>query len=98
MILPGITSSLPFFFKSPNVGIFTETWELCTQPVLCGGEKIEIVLRGIATEEDWFENEREQIDVSLHNVAVSRLMLTVTIFILVFVQRKIICFCVLIFA
>lgn len=65
VILPGITSSLPFFFKSPNVGIFTETWELCTQPVLCGGEKIEIVLRGIATEEDWFENEREQIDTML---------------------------------
>ena len=65
MILPGVTISIPFFFKSPNSGIFTETWHLETQPLLCAGAKIEVVLRGISTETDRYENERNKIEVIL---------------------------------
>ena len=46
VILPGDTSKFPFIFKSPNAGIFTETWELMTRPTLCGGAPIRITLRG----------------------------------------------------
>ena len=46
VILPGDTLKFPFVFKSPNAGIFTETWELMTRPTLCGGAPIRITLRG----------------------------------------------------
>jgi len=46
VILPGDTLNFPFIFKSPNAGIFTETWELMTKPILCGGAPIRITLRG----------------------------------------------------
>ena len=46
MILPGDTLNFPFVFKSANAGIFTETWELMTKPILCGGAPIRIHLRG----------------------------------------------------
>ena len=46
MVLPGDTLNFPFIFKSPNAGIFTETWELMTRPTLCGGAPIRITLRG----------------------------------------------------
>ena len=46
MILSGDTLNFPFVFKSANAGIFTETWELMTKPILCGGAPIRIPLRG----------------------------------------------------
>ena len=46
VILPGDTLKFPFIFKSPNAGIFTETWELMTRPTLCGGAPVSITLRG----------------------------------------------------
>lgn len=46
VILPGDTMRFPFIFKSCNPGIFSETWELLTQPVLCGGAALRISLRG----------------------------------------------------
>ena len=46
VILPGDTLNFPFIFKSPNAGIFTETWELMTKPILCGGAPISVTLRG----------------------------------------------------
>lgn len=46
VILPGDTLNFPFVFKSANAGIFTETWELMTKPILCGGAPIRIHLRG----------------------------------------------------
>ena len=48
VILPGDTMNFPFVFKSRNAGIFTETWELITNPVLCGGAPLKITLRGNA--------------------------------------------------
>ena len=64
--MPGDSLKIPFFFKSPNAGIFTETWQLETQPVLCGGAAIRVVLRGISTEGDVNEHKRKEMEVSIH--------------------------------
>ena len=63
IILPGVTVNISFLFKSPNAGIFTESWKLVTQPLLCGGARIEIILRGVATEMDDFVEERNKLEV-----------------------------------
>ncbi|XP_077976029.1 MYCBP-associated protein-like isoform X1 [Styela clava] len=52
VVLPGETKHFPFVFKSPNPGIFTETWQLLTEPVVMGGASLHVVLKGIATEDD----------------------------------------------
>lgn len=71
VILPGDTLNFPFIFKSPNAGIFTETWELMTRPTLCGGAPIRITLRGVALEEDIYKEARQQIEDELaHREAV----------------------------
>lgn len=71
VILPGDTLNFPFIFKSPNAGIFTETWELMTKPILCGGAPIRITLRGVAVEEDIYKDARQQIEEELaHRQAV----------------------------
>lgn len=63
MILPGVTVKIPFIFKSPNAGIFMETWRLETNIALCGGRTIDICLHGIATKEDEYMNQRAEIEV-----------------------------------
>ncbi|XP_078360257.1 MYCBP-associated protein-like [Oculina patagonica] len=71
VILPGDTLKFPFVFKSPNAGIFTETWELMTRPTLCGGAPIRITLRGVAVEDDIYKEARQQIEQELaHREAV----------------------------
>ncbi|KXJ26552.1 MYCBP-associated protein [Exaiptasia diaphana] len=71
VILPGDTMRFPFIFKSCNPGIFSETWELLTQPVLCGGAALRISLRGTAVEEDVYANVRKEIEEDLaHRQAV----------------------------
>lgn len=62
VILPGDSIDIPFTFKSPNAGIFTETWELETLPVLCGKGTIQVSLHGVATEYDIFEEDRKKLD------------------------------------
>ncbi|XP_078360278.1 MYCBP-associated protein-like [Oculina patagonica] len=71
VILPGDTLKFPFVFKSPNAGIFTETWELMTRPTLCGGAPLRITLRGVAVEDDIYKEARKQIEQELaHREAV----------------------------
>jgi len=71
VILPGDTLKFPFVFKSPNAGIFTETWEFMTRPTLCGGAPIRITLRGVAVEDDIYKEARQQIEQELaHREAV----------------------------
>ncbi|KAJ7394063.1 hypothetical protein OS493_003736 [Desmophyllum pertusum] len=71
VILPGDTLKFPFIFKSPNAGIFTETWELMTKPTLCGGAPIRVTLRGVAVEDDIYKEARQQIEQELaHREAV----------------------------
>ncbi|EDO31470.1 predicted protein [Nematostella vectensis] len=65
VILPGETLKFPFIFKSLNAGIFSENWELLTEPVLCGGGAIRVCLRGIAIEEDVYADARREIEKEL---------------------------------
>ncbi|KAK2559432.1 MYCBP-associated protein [Acropora cervicornis] len=65
VILSGDTLNFPFVFKSANAGIFTETWELMTKPILCGGAPIRIHLRGVAVEDDIYKEARQRIEEEL---------------------------------
>lgn len=63
VLLPGQKISFPFLFKSPNAGIFTETWALQTGPVLSGGCGTRVTLRGVAFQEDTNAQKREELEV-----------------------------------
>ena len=63
VILPGQRLEFPVIFKSPNSGIFLETWLLQTGPVLDRGRPITVTLKGIAFEEDLNMNKRQQVEV-----------------------------------
>lgn len=63
MLLPGDKLQFPFIFKSPNPGIFSETWQLDTKPTLCGGAALQVTLRGIALQEDKTKKQRNEIEV-----------------------------------
>ncbi|XP_078426720.1 MYCBP-associated protein [Cetorhinus maximus] len=65
VILPGETVNLPFTFKSSNAGIFTESWEFCTHPVLLGGASLQVALWGVALFEDKNESARQQLQEEL---------------------------------
>lgn len=60
-ILPGEVKQFPFVFKSTNPGIFTETWQLLTEPVVLGGASLQVVLKGVATKEDTKHEERKKL-------------------------------------
>ena len=63
-MLPGETLRFPFVFKSECAGVFTEQWLLETRPVLCGGASLALTLRGVALQEDKYEKQREELEVS----------------------------------
>lgn len=63
VVLPGRTLDFPFTFKSPNAGIFSETWQLETRPVLCRGAPLQVTLRGVALREDKLKRVRSDIEV-----------------------------------
>ncbi|XP_069785480.1 MYCBP-associated protein isoform X2 [Narcine bancroftii] len=65
VILPGETMNLPFTFKSPNAGIFTEFWEFCTHPVLLAGASLQVALWGVALFADKNEGARWQLQEEL---------------------------------
>ncbi|KAG2460616.1 EPN3 protein, partial [Polypterus senegalus] len=65
VILPGDKQQFLFTFKSPNAGIFSETWELSTHPTLLGGAGIQVTLRGIALHDDRTAEMRQTIQVVL---------------------------------
>ncbi|XP_069056166.1 MYCBP-associated protein isoform X3 [Pleurodeles waltl] len=52
VILPGDTKAFSFLFRSPSAGIFSESWEFCTHPVLLGGASLQLSLFGISLYED----------------------------------------------
>ena len=51
MLKPGESKSFTFSFKSAKVGMFTEEWELLTDPLLTQPLNV-VTLTGIATQED----------------------------------------------
>ncbi|XP_041077074.1 MYCBP-associated protein-like isoform X2 [Polyodon spathula] len=61
VILPGDVQRFLFTFKSGIAGIFSESWELCTHPVLLGGASMEVTLRGVAIYEDKLVEVRQSI-------------------------------------
>ncbi|XP_071490212.1 MYCBP-associated protein-like [Diadema antillarum] len=78
VLLPGESLRFPFVFKSPNAGIFSETWQLETRPVVCGGGALQITLRGVALQEDKNLKQRREIENELFakqaQVAVRRIL------------------------
>jgi len=64
VVLPGETLRFPFVFKSECAGVFTEQWLLETRPVLCGGAALALTLRGVALQEDKYEKQRQELEVS----------------------------------
>eukprot|EP00118_Oscarella_pearsei_P013894 m.115195 g.115195 ORF g.115195 m.115195 type:complete len:140 (+) comp37538_c0_seq3:1038-1457(+) len=63
VILPNDCLDFPFTFKSAIAGIFTETWQFETRPVLCRGAPLLVTLRGVALREDKLKKTRAAISV-----------------------------------
>ncbi|KAH0629440.1 hypothetical protein JD844_011510 [Phrynosoma platyrhinos] len=65
VILPGETKRFSFIFKSMNAGIFSESWEFGTHPVLLGGAVLQVTLWGVALYEDISSGIREELEKEL---------------------------------
>uniref|UniRef100_A0A8C2UFX5 MYCBP associated protein n=1 Tax=Coturnix japonica TaxID=93934 RepID=A0A8C2UFX5_COTJA len=65
VILPGETRRFFFLFKSERTGIFSESWELRTHPLLLGGALLQVTLWGIAVCEDKLADLREKLEADL---------------------------------
>ncbi|NXH76365.1 MYBPP protein, partial [Hydrobates tethys] len=65
VILPGKTRKFSFLFKSDRAGIFSESWEFRTHPLLLGGALLQVTLWGIAVYEDKFADLREKLESDL---------------------------------
>ncbi|XP_025946198.1 MYCBP-associated protein isoform X3 [Apteryx rowi] len=65
IILPGETRKFSVFFKSEKAGIFSESWEFRTHPLLLGGALLQVSLWGIAVYEDKLADLREKLETDL---------------------------------
>ncbi|NWW44264.1 MYBPP protein, partial [Pedionomus torquatus] len=65
VMLPGETRKFSFIFKSESAGIFSESWEFRTHPLLLGGALLQVTLWGIAVYEDIFADRREKHETEL---------------------------------
>ncbi|CAM5156019.1 unnamed protein product [Eretmochelys imbricata] len=65
VILPGETRNFSFFFKSGKAGIFSESWEFGTHPMLLGGAVLQVSLWGIALYEDMLAGLRDELESEL---------------------------------
>ncbi|NWS76758.1 MYBPP protein, partial [Crotophaga sulcirostris] len=65
VILPGETRKFFFLFKSESAGIFSESWEFRTHPLLLGGALLQVTLWGIAVYEDKLADLREKLESDL---------------------------------
>ncbi|XP_039937841.1 radical S-adenosyl methionine domain-containing protein 1, mitochondrial isoform X1 [Hirundo rustica] len=65
VILPGETRRFSFIFKSERAGIFSESWEFRTHPLLLGGALLQVTLWGIAVYEDKLADFREKLESEL---------------------------------
>lgn len=63
IILPGREVCVDYVFKSPNIGIYSEEWELVTTPILSGGRQIVVTLKGVAFQPDLYKEKRQEIEV-----------------------------------
>ncbi|NXD13645.1 MYBPP protein, partial [Nothocercus nigrocapillus] len=65
VILPGETRKFSVLFKSEKAGIFSESWEFRTHPLLLGGALLQVSLWGIAVYEDKLADLREKLETDL---------------------------------
>ncbi|NXV85921.1 MYBPP protein, partial [Calonectris borealis] len=65
VILPGEARKFSFLFKSERAGIFSESWEFRTHPLLLGGALLQVTLWGIAVYEDKLADVREKLESDL---------------------------------
>ncbi|NXD76796.1 MYBPP protein, partial [Halcyon senegalensis] len=65
VILPGETRKFSFLFKSERAGIFSESWEFRTHPLLLGGALLQVTLWGIAVCEDKSADLRKNLESDL---------------------------------
>ncbi|NXJ88333.1 MYBPP protein, partial [Corythaixoides concolor] len=65
VILPAESRKFSFLFKSERAGIFSESWEFRTHPVLLGGALLQVTLWGITVYEDKLADLREQLETDL---------------------------------
>ncbi|XP_061472012.1 MYCBP-associated protein isoform X2 [Rhineura floridana] len=65
VILPQETRKFSFIFKSMNAGVFSESWEFGTHPVLLGGAVLQVTLWGIAVYEDISAGLRQELQEEL---------------------------------
>ncbi|KAM6376619.1 radical S-adenosyl methionine domain-containing protein 1, mitochondrial isoform 1-T1 [Pluvialis apricaria] len=65
VMLPAETRKFSFIFKSESAGIFSESWEFRTHPLLLGGALLQVTLWGIAVYEDIFADLRENPETDL---------------------------------
>ncbi|NWX84080.1 MYBPP protein, partial [Nothoprocta pentlandii] len=65
VILPGETRKFLVLFKSEKAGIFSESWEFRTHPLLLGGALLQVSLWGIAVYEDKLADLREKLETDL---------------------------------
>ena len=68
VILPGRNLTLDFIFKSPNPGIFSETWEIVTRPVLLSNNgqcPLYVTLKGVSFQPDLYQEKRDKIEVCM---------------------------------
>ncbi|XP_025902624.1 MYCBP-associated protein [Nothoprocta perdicaria] len=65
VILPGETRKFLVLFKSEKAGIFSESWEFRTHPLLLGGALLQVSFWGIAVYEDKLADLREKLETDL---------------------------------
>ncbi|NWJ11341.1 MYBPP protein, partial [Crypturellus undulatus] len=65
VILPGETRKFSVLFKSEKAGIFSESWEFRTHPLLLGGALLQVSLWGIAVYEDKLADLREKLETDM---------------------------------
>ena len=61
--MPGQELSVPFIFLSKQAGIYTESWQFISRPVLNNGSPIVVTLKGVALQRDLYKEEKEKIEV-----------------------------------
>ncbi|XP_053086160.1 MYCBP-associated protein [Pangasianodon hypophthalmus] len=65
VILPGDTERILFTFKTVRPGIMTEAWKLHTHPVLLGGARLQVTLKGLALYQDKTAEKRAALELEL---------------------------------
>ncbi|PAA71161.1 hypothetical protein BOX15_Mlig018332g1 [Macrostomum lignano] len=73
-LLPGESLHFPFIFKSDKPGLFAEQWQLETTPVVCGGARLVVTLRGIAVQEDATAVQRTELEARLRRQTAAKIV------------------------